>query len=104
LPYGFDDSAGDHQAVVSGRRRAVRLAAKCESRRGSCGSPSREQALTDLLTTLERDTDVEYGTGGSGLTQEEIDAARADVAKDMGSGELPLGAPGSGTMGGCSTS
>jgi hypothetical protein len=45
--------------------------------------PAVKQALTDLLTTLERHTDVEYGTGGSGLTQEEIDAARADVAKHM---------------------
>lgn len=46
--------------------------------------PSQKQALADLLTSLERYTDVAYGTSGTGLTQDEIDAAAAAVAKDMG--------------------
>ena len=46
--------------------------------------PAEKQALADLLTRLEIDTDVAYGVGGTGLTQAEIDAARAAVAKDMG--------------------
>ena len=45
--------------------------------------PAEKQALTDLLARLE-DTDVPYGASGTGLTQDEIDAARADVGKDMG--------------------
>jgi hypothetical protein len=40
--------------------------------------PAEKQALTDLLTRLEHETDV------PGVTQEQIDAARADVARDMG--------------------
>ena len=43
-----------------------------------------KQALADLFTRLETDTDVPYGASGTGLTQEEIDSARAEVAKDMG--------------------
>lgn len=43
-----------------------------------------KQALTDLLTRLEADTDVAYGASGQGLTQEEIDDARREVSKDMG--------------------
>ena len=46
--------------------------------------PAEKQALTDLLTQLETSTDVPYGASGTGLTQGEIDAARAEVAKDMG--------------------
>jgi hypothetical protein len=46
--------------------------------------PAIKQALTDLLARLEMDTDVPYGESGAGLVQEEIDRARADVAKDMG--------------------
>jgi hypothetical protein len=46
--------------------------------------PAVKQALTDLLTRLETDTDVAYGVSGDGLTQEEINGARGDVAKDMG--------------------
>jgi hypothetical protein len=46
--------------------------------------PAVKQALTDLLGALERDTDVAYGDSGSGLTQDEINRARAEVAKDMG--------------------
>jgi hypothetical protein len=46
--------------------------------------PAEKQALVDLLTRLEADTDVPYGSSGTGLTQAEIDTARADVAKDMG--------------------
>jgi hypothetical protein len=46
--------------------------------------PAEKQALIDLLTRLEVDTDVEYGASGSGLTQEEIDVSRAEVSKDMG--------------------
>jgi hypothetical protein len=37
-----------------------------------------QQALMDLLTRLETEIDV------PGATQDEIDAARADVARDMG--------------------
>jgi hypothetical protein len=46
--------------------------------------PAEEQALTDLLTRLEGHTDIPYGKSGTGLTQDEIDAARAEVAHDMG--------------------
>ncbi len=46
--------------------------------------PAEKQALTDLLTRLEVSTDVPYGESGTGLTQHEIDVARAEVAKDMG--------------------
>ncbi len=45
--------------------------------------PAVKQALTDLLTRLE-EASVGYGSSGSGLTQEEIDAARAEVSRDMG--------------------
>ena len=37
-----------------------------------------KQALTDLLTRLEQETDV------PGVTQKEIDAAREAVSRDMG--------------------
>ena len=40
--------------------------------------PAEKQALTDLLTRLEHETDI------SGVTQEQIDAAREEVARDMG--------------------
>lgn len=40
--------------------------------------PAEKQALMDLLTRLETDTDVPSGT------TDEINAARADVARDMG--------------------
>lgn len=40
--------------------------------------PAEKQALMDLLTRLEQETDV------PGVTQEEIDQARAEVARDMG--------------------
>ena len=40
--------------------------------------PAERQALVDLLTRFTTDTDIE------GVTQDEIDAARADVARDMG--------------------
>ena len=43
-----------------------------------------KQALTDLLTRIETETDVPYGASGTGLTQDEIDAARHEVSKDMG--------------------
>jgi len=46
--------------------------------------PAEKQALTDLLARLEVDTDVPYGRSGTGLTQEEIDGARAAVSRDMG--------------------
>jgi hypothetical protein len=46
--------------------------------------PAEKQALMDLFTRLEGFTAVPYGASGSGLTQEEIDAARAEVARDMG--------------------
>ena len=39
--------------------------------------PAEKQALMDLLTRLEHETDV------PGVTQEEIEAARAEVARDM---------------------
>jgi hypothetical protein len=39
--------------------------------------PADKQALADLLTRLEQ-TDI------AGVTQEEIDAARREVARDMG--------------------
>ena len=42
--------------------------------------PAEKQALTDLLSRLDGYTDVPYGGSGSGLTQAEIDAARAAVA------------------------
>ena len=40
--------------------------------------PAEKQALADLLTRLERETDI------PGVTQEQIDYARAEVARDMG--------------------
>ncbi|MDQ3790589.1 MAG: hypothetical protein M3422_25555 [Actinomycetota bacterium] len=40
--------------------------------------PAEKQALADLLTRLEQETDIPL------VTQEEIDVARADVARDMG--------------------
>lgn len=40
--------------------------------------PAEKQALADLLTRLEHETDL------PGVTQEEIDSARAEVARDMG--------------------
>lgn len=43
-----------------------------------------KQALADLATALETQTEAVYGAGGSGITQVEVDAARADVARDMG--------------------
>lgn len=46
--------------------------------------PAEKQALADLLTRLEHETNVPSGTSGSGLTQDEIDAARLEVAADMG--------------------
>ena len=42
-----------------------------------------KQALADLLTHLEQ-TVVPCGRLGTGLTDEEVDAARAAVAQDMG--------------------
>jgi hypothetical protein len=39
--------------------------------------PAEKQALADLLTQLEQ-TEI------TGVTQEEIDAARAEVSRDMG--------------------
>lgn len=46
--------------------------------------PAEKQALMDLLTRLEAETGIQYGTSGKGLTQDEIDIARAEVARDMG--------------------
>lgn len=40
--------------------------------------PAEKQALVDLLSRFEQDTDV------SGTTQDEIDTAREEVARDMG--------------------
>ncbi len=40
--------------------------------------PAEKQALADLLTRLEQETDI------LPLSQEEIDTARVDVARDMG--------------------
>lgn len=40
--------------------------------------PAEKQALLDLLTRLEHETDV------PGVTQEQIDSARDEVARDMG--------------------
>jgi hypothetical protein len=45
--------------------------------------PAEKQALTDLLTRLEGYTDIPYGGSGAGLTQDEIDSARDEVARDM---------------------
>ena len=45
--------------------------------------PADKQALTDLCSQLEQ-TGVPYGGSGTGLLQSEIDAARAEVARDMG--------------------
>lgn len=45
--------------------------------------PAVKQALTDLLSQLEQ-TPVPYGSAGDGLSQEEVDTARAEVARDMG--------------------
>ena len=46
--------------------------------------PAEKQALADLATALELQTDALYGASGAGITQDEVDAARAEVAKDMG--------------------
>lgn len=40
--------------------------------------PAEKQALADLLTRLEYETDI------PGVTQEQIEAAREEVARDMG--------------------
>jgi hypothetical protein len=40
--------------------------------------PAEKQALADLLTRLEHETDI------PGVTQEQIDLAREEVARDMG--------------------
>lgn len=40
--------------------------------------PAEKQALTDLLTRLEHETDI------PGVTQEQIDTAREEVARNMG--------------------
>jgi hypothetical protein len=40
--------------------------------------PAEKQALMDLLTRLEHKTDI------PGVTQEQIDAAREEVARDIG--------------------
>lgn len=40
--------------------------------------PAEEQALQDLLTRLEQETDI------PGVTQEQIDTPRAEVTRDMG--------------------
>jgi hypothetical protein len=40
--------------------------------------PAQKQALADLLTRLEHETDV------PGVTQEQIDVAQAEVARDIG--------------------
>lgn len=40
--------------------------------------PAQKQALMDLLTRLEHETDI------PGVTQAQIDAAQAEVAHDMG--------------------
>jgi hypothetical protein len=40
--------------------------------------PAEKQALMDLFTRLEHETDV------PGVTQEQINAAREEVARDMG--------------------
>ncbi|MEZ0076124.1 hypothetical protein [Planotetraspora sp. GP83] len=42
--------------------------------------PAQKQALTDLLSRLEYDTDTDI----TGSTAEEIAAAQEEVAKDMG--------------------
>lgn len=42
------------------------------------GHPAEKQALMDLLTRLEHETDI------PGVTQEQIDVAREEVARDMG--------------------
>jgi hypothetical protein len=40
--------------------------------------PAQKQALSDLLTRLEHETDI------PGVTKEQIDAAQAEVARGMG--------------------
>jgi hypothetical protein len=40
--------------------------------------PAEKQALMDLLARLEHETDI------PGVEQQDIDAARADVARDIG--------------------
>ncbi|MEP7740237.1 hypothetical protein ABKW28_21545 [Nocardioides sp. 31GB23] len=40
--------------------------------------PAEKQALADLLTRLEHETDI------PGVTQEQVDAAREEVSRDMG--------------------
>ena len=46
--------------------------------------PAEKQALTDLLSRIESDTDIPYGDSGSGLTHLEIETAQAEVAGHMG--------------------
>jgi hypothetical protein len=40
--------------------------------------PAQKQALADLFTRLEQETDI------PGVTQEQVDAASREVARDMG--------------------
>ncbi|WP_127479278.1 hypothetical protein [Nocardioides pantholopis] len=40
--------------------------------------PAEKQALADLVTRLEHETDI------AGVTREEIDQARGEVSRDMG--------------------
>jgi hypothetical protein len=70
--------------VAFGCRRAVRLAHANRLEPVPIEHPAEKQALTDLCTQIEAQTRVPYGKAGTGLTQEEIDQARAEVAKDMG--------------------
>jgi hypothetical protein len=46
--------------------------------------PAEKQALADFSSALETQTESLYGAGGSGITQDEVDEARAEVARDMG--------------------
>ena len=46
--------------------------------------PAEKQALMDLFTRLEGYIDISYGGSGTGLTQAEIDEARAQVGAHMG--------------------
>jgi hypothetical protein len=47
------------------------------------GHPAEKQALADLLSQLEQ-TDVPLGESRTGITQEEIDRARGELARNMG--------------------
>lgn len=66
-----------HRVVEIRRRRPLRLVMSVDLDAVPVSHPAEKQALADLLTRLEHETDI------PGVTQKQIDAAPAEVARDM---------------------